>query len=825
MSSEAEALESYYASNTLRGLIRSGFTLLVARRVRPHARSVVGRLRLSNLPDYAIYAVLIVIPAIILDALQRLRTLVTGRPRRHSPGSWQFYLQTGLREDSAHHTNETVGYHERRPAGAAELDDLTSWTMAVIHFLWNYDDLMGVIWDEWTLLRLVEQAAVEAALSTDACFRRLQRQWEVARPYHAPLNGTYADVRRDAFAGFIGPRLDALPEALRAGVLAEHERLAGTERVEYQQQMSLLATLRPRRFVDEREPVGLWEARVGLIAGGAYYLIDIADRDALGRPVMYDASGQQSALVVDGGHLTLPDGTRVVVEHDAVLRATDRAVLGHLDITPAARVKWQARAILENRAAQGRGSDGEAADVLLAETPRKAQRGLRRLLPGATRVSLRELARAPVIINWDEHAGSATLAEVRRTRRGVGDHALTIIRTEQSFVFDQSHIFFDGTWAMAMAEVLTNAAVRWCERCTTLAPAEGRPATKLVLDPSPAFLRAARGLQSPPEISAETTIWDNSTIFELRQMLGQTGTHLTVNDLLVITRIFHAAHYRPSASVQQEIDALRTAARTASERRAAATIERSLERGRLMNPALLIPVDASPTDPRERIFPITFRNLADNLVRVWDETWESYQAYRRIEPPDTPEGQAAFDEFALNRRLLIGNLRAFSHILAANKAVAIRGDSLNIAILKLLVGLPLPVQTLLKEIPERVLPLNEVIRGDEVYSNVGRVAQGASLSRFMTAKDDGNTKALAWGVMSDDDGRLIVTMRDFRPHVRPLLEAGRADLANGLAQDYVSTYTADLIGLVARLSAMLQAQAPQMVQGHGRIRVRAAAGQ
>src|SRR5690606_19026764 len=186
----------------------------------------------------------------------------------------------------------------------------------------------------------------------------------------------------------------------------------------------------------------------------------------------------------------------------------------------------------------------------------------------------------------------------------------------------------------------------------------------------------------------------------------------------------------PSAAVQQEIDALRVGARTAAERRVVRAIERSLERGRIMNPALLIPVDASPTDPRERIFPITFRNLADNLVRVWDDTWDAYQAYRRIEPPDTPEGRQAFDEFARNRRLLIGNLRAFSHVLEANKAVAIRGESLNIAVLKLLVGLPLPVQALLKEIPEQVLPLIEIIRGDEVYSNVGRVAQGSSLARF-----------------------------------------------------------------------------------------------
>jgi hypothetical protein len=76
----------------------------------------------------------------------------------------------------------------------------------------------------------------------------------------------------------------------------------------------------------------------------------------------------------------------------------------------------------------------------------------------------------------------------------------------------------------------------------------------------------------------------------------------------------------------------------------------------------------------------------------------------------------------------------------------------------------------------------------------------------MSAKDDGNTKALVWGIMSDDQNRLIITMRDFRPHVKPLVTANRADLAQRMAQDYLTTYTAALIGLVARMSAMLQVE-------------------
>lgn len=818
MSSESEPLESYYASSTLGGLIRSGLALVAARRVRSQGAPFHKRLFLSNAAHYLVYALLIIVPACLLDAYQRLRSALTGGPRVHPQGSWQYYLHTGLREDQAHHTNETVSYHTARPPGATELDDLTAWVMAVIQLIWNYDELMGTVWDEWTMLRLVTETAREEGLADSEPFAKLQRRWEVTRPYHAPLNGTYADVRRAAFHAFIKPCLEALPSARCSEVLKKHEQLAQSERESYQAQMSLLATMQPGRYEDVKRPIPLWNSKIGIVARGRYYLIDLVDHNEHGEPIAYGQGGRHWEVRTQGDKLLTPVGDALRLEHDQLYREEDGEWVGYLDMAPVSRVKGQLRAILEQPEEwQASPLETEPVDLLLAETPRREQARLRRLLPPQTRASLNELARAPVIINWDERQRSRPLAELRRTRRGVGDHALTIMRTDSSFVFDQSHVFFDGTWSLAMAEVLTNAAVRWCERCITIAPAQATPVRKLVLEASPVFLAEARALRETPEISAETTIFDISNVFALRKKLAQTGTRLTINDLLVITRILHAAHYRPSASIQAEVEKMRGAGATRLERSAVKAIDRSLQRGRVLNPALLIPVDASPTDPRERVFPITFRNLADSLVWLWDDAWEAYQAYRRIEPPNTPEGVAAFRQFALRRTLLIGHLRAFSHILAANKAVAMRGDSFNIAILKLLVGLPAWLQHSLKAIPEYFPFLNEIIRGDEVYSNVGRVAEGSSLSRFMTAKDDGNTKALAWGVMTDDKGRLIVTMRDFRPHVKPLVRAGRVDLASRMAFDYVVGYTADLIGLVARLSAMLQAEEPHIDPTHDTI--------
>lgn len=806
MPAEAEPLEYLFAAGSLSELRRSGLTLLKARRVRSRS-DTQGAPDLAAWAYQALYIILIYIPAIFLEVFHRIRTRLTGEPKAYPLGTWQFYLHFGLREDPAHFTTETIGYNQNRPAEASELDDLTAWVMTVIQFIWGYEDLMGVIWDEWTMLRLVMEEAEKVGCVHLGPFKNMLRQWELDRPYSAPLNGTYADVRRGVFEQFIAPRLQALPEQSRANVKELYRTLAGEKRERYQQQMSLLARLKPGRYLDGKEPISLWNVKIGLVLRGRYHLIDVVAHDEKGSPVVYGPGGNYWPLAFRNGEPVDSSGRRLTIRGEQLFREQDGEWVGYLDMAPVSRVKWQLRQLLQSQP-DDQVDPSQATDILLAETPRSDQSWLRRLLPNSTYQAVEHLRHAPIIVNWEGKLRDNSLAELRRTHRGIGDHALTIIKTDGSVVFDQSHVFFDGTWAMAMAEVLTTAAIQWCKRCITIAPSEAPFAQSLIMETSPQFLKEARVRQRVPEVSAETTIWDISQIFKLRERLLQTGTRLTVNDLLVITRIFHAAHYRPSPNIQKELANFRVSATTALDRQAITAIERSLLRGRIINPALLIPVDASPQDPQERLFPITFRNLADNLVWIWDDTWEAYQAYRRIEPPDTPEGMEALKKFALKRTFLIGNLRAFSFILAANKSVALRGESLNIAILKLLAHLPTPLQKLLNNIPELLPVLNEVIKGDEVYSNVGRIAKGSTITRFMSAKDDGSTKALIWGVMTDDNNRLIVTMRDFRPHVKPLAIAGRSDLAHLMAQDYVVTYTADLIGLVARLTAMLQAETP-----------------
>ena len=113
---------------------------------------------------------------------------------------------------------------------------------------------------------------------------------------------------------------------------------------------------------------------------------------------------------------------------------------------------------------------------------------------------------------------------------------------------------------------------------------------------------------------------------------------------------------------------------------------------------------------------------------------------------------------------------------------------------------------LLDQVPQRIGVLNEIIKGNEVFSNVGRVAPGSTITRFISAKDDGETKELIWGVITDDQGRMHVSLRDFRPFVPQLLALNEDGLANILAQDYLMTYVRGFNRFVLDLGDVIAAR-------------------
>ena len=62
----------------------------------------------------------------------------------------------------------------------------------------------------------------------------------------------------------------------------------------------------------------------------------------------------------------------------------------------------------------------------------------------------------------------------------------------------------------------------------------------------------------------------------------------------------------------------------------------------------------------------------------------------------------------------------------------------------------------------------------------------------MSAKDDNEKKDLVWGVLTDAEGIMRVTLRDFRPHVHLFVETGFQDMANLITQDYLDSYAEGL---------------------------------
>jgi len=71
--------------------------------------------------------------------------------------------------------------------------------------------------------------------------------------------------------------------------------------------------------------------------------------------------------------------------------------------------------------------------------------------------------------------------------------------------------------------------------------------------------------------------------------------------------------------------------------------------------------------------------------------------------------------------------------------------------------------------------------------------------RFTTAKDDNDKKTMVWGVITDAAGRMHISLRDFRPHVALLTEAGEAEMARRITQEYLDAYAEGLNSFVTDL--------------------------
>lgn len=762
-----ETIAQVIPAGNLPGIILNGLAHLPDRRPPPNiVRRDIQLLfaALEQFMDRAVYGTVFAGPAAVIWGYQNLLRLAGKDPNDAFPqGAWQFYVEYAMREDTARHANETVGFDRllgQHGICLTPTDRLTAWTMAAITTLTQYQDLLTSEWRERVYTFLLSQVAIsQPGLSPAEAARwgRLYRAWEAQRPYRrgaeaAALN--YPAYRRLCFDRFLGEALAHLPLALRDSWQAQAQAAEAEELPAYQAQMSILAALEPGLYGETRQTLTLQQTHVGLIVRGAYFLIPVCQ--ANGDPLEVQ------------------------------------------------RVRELVAALLAAKSPEAAGL------TALARARRSALPELRRKWGPDLQEAFAALRTAPILINAGPFphpvvaANGRTwltpLAEIRQAERGVGDHPLTIFDTGASFVFDQSHIFFDGIAGAALAEIITNEALSWAVYLNTLSEAApaAQPPRRLAFHFAPDLKEA---MEAAPKVAleaaAETDSVNLRAILRLRQLFKQRNDliELTVNDLLVLYRAIHALVYRPSPTL---LNALRVRLADPRTGPAAQSALDALAEPPA-HPAVLIPVDESPRSPRERLSPLNFeipvRDL--NLLELHGQTLQALAVYQGSDlPGERGEIYARFDRL---QREYLASLAGFGAVMRRAKEVALSGQTASLGSIKMLAFLPTPLQRMLEGILTRIDILNDLIKGREIFSNIGQVASSSTLERFTTAKDDNDKKTLTWGILTDAEGRMHLSLRDFRPHVALLTHSGQADLAHWIAQEYLDAYADGLNSFITDL--------------------------
>ena len=748
-------VDRFGSATGVRGVVLNLLARLPGRTLAPEIAKAGSRglwARLNKMVDTAIYGSLLIGPAIAISIYQNFLRLMGKEPEDAFPdGTWQFYIEYALREDTARHAVESEGFDKtfaHYNIQLSQLDRFTAWVMAAIEMLHEYGDILENEWRERVYTAVLHELTRD---QPDAdYFAGLYRAWELQRPYsrhEARPEETYAAFRRAKFDQFLEEAIERIPADLRREWVARVRAEEAAHLAAYQKQMSILAFLKANEYGETRHHFPLKEAKIGVIYQGQYYLIAAADPKR-GQPPLVQTVRRQVASILSQDTTDLPP-----------VQLTALACLS--------RSSW---------------------------------RRLRHSLNPELLGSLKLLHTAPILINFDQRPRKLHLSRLRQAERGVGDHALTIFDTGETFVFDLSHIFFDGTWGAALAEIMTNEASSWAT-FLRLQP-RIQPGSPIYDDEDddalPLTIKEAdwHVIEQQPrvmlEASGETEAINLPTMLLMRKFFKQRSDllQLTVNDILVLYRAIHAVTYEPGPRI---LDVLNALAREEATRPAALAALEAISPQRRSNPHILIPLDASKRSPRDRLHPMTFTVPFEelNLAQLHERSLETLQRYH--------QGKGTFEAFDEVRRVYLGALADFGRLFSRAKEVAALGESASVGTIKLLAHLPKRAQLMLDRIPNRFEVLNDIIKGREVYSNIGAVVPGSTLTRFMTAKDDNENKTLVWAVMTDAHSMTRITLRDFRPHVTQLAAVGYEEVANRLTQDYLDAYARGLNTYVGSL--------------------------
>src|SRR5262249_25760986 len=227
----ADQIAQVVPAGNIPGMILGGLIRLEGRQVPLREKEKhLGMLfrGVRDVLDKAVYGTVFAGPAAIIMGYQKLLKLAGKDVESAFPdGTWQFYLEFALREDSARHTNETTGYQAAIAAhGIAlrEVDSLAAWVMVAAETLTHFDELLYNEWRERVytalLLQVAKTPAIESAYTT----------WESKRPYRRGNDAGadhYPAYRRRKFDEFISGLLESLPTSARGafwGLVAEAER-------------------------------------------------------------------------------------------------------------------------------------------------------------------------------------------------------------------------------------------------------------------------------------------------------------------------------------------------------------------------------------------------------------------------------------------------------------------------------------------------------------------------------------------------------------------------------------------------------------------------
>jgi hypothetical protein len=289
-------------------------------------------------------------------------------------------------------------------------------------------------------------------------------------------------------------------------------------------------------------------------------------------------------------------------------------------------------------------------------------------------------------------------------------------------------------------------------------------------------------------------------LHEVRQLLSRRTRptiRMTINDLLVLYRTVFNPRYKTSAALVESLAAVR-------QKNLVQAVHTMWKNATTVNPSMLLPIDAIRTNPRDRLFPSTFRSPFPQFPLEHEQTLRLAREARAARL-----GRENLLKKAHNARsAYLGILYAFTQFMMRYREIASKGDTMSITAIRLIAGLPEAMQRVADGIPGRFSFVNEAIKGEEVFSNVGQVVTDSSLTRFASAKDDNDKKVLVWGVMTSASGQLTITLRDFRPPVLALAQAGYTDLAHQITQDLLNAYCDGLRLFTDEMTEILKGDKP-----------------